>query len=303
MKKTGEQKIKSIAIQGGHGAYHEMAARHYFPDEKINIVPCDTFNSLFDVLKNKKADYGIMAIENSIAGTILPNYTLLRDSKLKIAGEIYMRIKHNLLALPGQTIYDLKEVHSHPMALLQCQKFFEKHPHIRLVESPDTALSAKEIKEKQLKGSGAIAGYLAAKLYELEILYKGIETNKKNYTRFLLVSDNDHAALIRKNDNTILNKSSLCFELPHEQGSLSKVLAILAFYNINLTKIQSIPIPGKEWEYLFYIDLMFDDYIRYRQSLDAIIPLSSNLEILGEYTKGHKIFDNKKIKHEVNVCY
>jgi len=301
MKTTDKKSIRRIAIQGAHGAYHEMAARHYFSDERTDIVTCDTFAMLFKVLKNKDADYGIMAIENSIAGTILPNYALLRDSKLKISGEIYMRVKHNLMALPGQTIYDLKEVHSHPMALLQCQKFFENYPHIRLVESRDTAMSAQKISDNQMKGKGAVAGSLAAQIYNLEILNKGIETNKNNYTRFLLVSDNSHAALIRQNNKTATDKASLCFALPHEQGSLSKVLAILAFYNINLTKIQSLPIPGKEWEYLFYIDLMYDDYIRYNQSLDAIRPLSSDLEILGEYVRGIKVFENKKTKQIVNI--
>ncbi len=229
-----------------------------------------------------------MAIENSLAGSILPNYTLIKDSHMKIIGEIYLRIRQNLVALPGQKITDISEVYSHPMAILQCQMFFDQYPKIRLIESLDTALSARDIKEQGLMGIGAIASGLAAKKYDLEILATGIETNKMNYTRFLILKEN--------NDDTDkyesnVNKASIHFALAHKTGSLSKILSILSYYDINLTKIQSMPIMGKDWEYQFYIDLMFDDYDWYRKSIDAISPFTSELGILGEYEKGKSIME------------
>ncbi|MCD6596748.1 MAG: prephenate dehydratase [Bacteroidales bacterium] len=276
-------KIK-IAIQGGFGAFHEIAARHYFETENIEIVPRNTFKDLFKSLKSRQADYGIMAIENSVAGSILPNYTLIMESGKKIIGEIFLRIKQNLVALPGQKISDIKEVYSHSMAILQCQPYFEKFPHIRLIESIDTALSAKEIRENELKGVGAIASHLAAEKYDLEILAESIETNKLNYTRFLILSDNGD--LQNSPDN---NKTSIYFSLSHKIGSLSKILSILSYYEMNLTKIQSMPIVGKEWHYHFYADMLYDDDELYRQSLNAIRPFTGELGILGEYKKGKRV--------------
>ena len=283
IKKNG---IKRIAIQGGYGAFHEIAAMHYFEPEEIEIIPRSTFKDLFKSLKMRQADYGIMAIENSLAGSILPNYTILRDSNKKIIGEIFLRIKQNLVALAGQSIEDIQEVFSHPMAILQCQAFFDQYPHIRLIESLDTALSAREIKEKKLKGVGAISSFLAAEKYGLEILFSGIETNKMNYTRFLIVSDNNHLEEIKN-----ANKSSICFSLAHEIGSLSKILSILSYYDMNLSKVQSLPIIGKDWEYQFYVDMEFKNHKLYRQSLDAIKPFTGDFGILGEYTKGKKILE------------
>ncbi len=273
-----------IAIQGGFGAFHEIAARHYFETENIEIVPRNTFKDLFKSLKSRQADYGIMAIENSVAGSILPNYTLIMESGKKIIGEIFLRIKQNLVALPGQKISDIKEVYSHSMAILQCQPYFEKFPHIRLIESIDTALSAKEIRENELKGVGAIASHLAAEKYDLEILAESIETNKLNYTRFLILSDNGD--LQNSPDN---NKTSIYFSLSHKIGSLSKILSILSYYEMNLTKIQSMPIVGKEWHYHFYADMLYDDEELYRQSLNAIRPFTGELGILGEYKKGKRV--------------
>jgi prephenate dehydratase len=204
-----------------------------------------------------------------------------------IVGEIYLRIRQNLVALPGQKIDDLKEVYSHPMAILQCQGFFDNYPAIKLIESIDTALSAKEIREKELKGIGAIASDLAAAKYELEILAEAIETNKMNYTRFLILREiNGH-----KTDISKVNKASLHFALAHRSGSLSKILSILSYYDINLTKIQSMPIMGRDWEYQFYVDVVFEDYEWYRKSLDAIAPFTSELGILGEYEHGKSIMD------------
>ncbi|MFC2097916.1 prephenate dehydratase [Bacteroidota bacterium] len=276
---------KLIAIQGGYGSFHEIASREYFGDNNIEIMPCDTFPEVCEACKNGKASYGIMAIENTVSGSLVFNYSLLQEYMLNIEGEIYLRIEQNLMALPGESISDIKEVYSHHMAIAQTRVFFRDYPHIKLIESTDTALSAKEISEKKLKNTGAIADSSAAKMYELEIIQRGIETNKKNYTRFL-VMDNKEPDLNPDKEKT--NKSSLVFMLPHTKGSLSQVLSILSFYEINLTKIQSLPIIGKEWEYLFYIDLIFEDYIRYRQAVEAIRPLISELRILGEYTKGKR---------------
>ena len=283
MEKTGTKEYK-IAIQGGFGAFHEIAARSYFETDRIKIIPRNTFKDLFKSLKMRQADYGITAIENSVAGSILPNYTLLKESEKKIVGEIYLRIKQNLVALPGERLENIREVYSHPMAILQCQTFFDDNPHLKAVESLDTALSAKEISEKKLKGKAAIASDLAARKYGLEIIAGEIETNKINYTRFLILSDNGELA---KNSGN--NKSSIYFSLSHKIGSLSKILSILSYYNMNLTKIQSMPIIGEEWAYHFYVDMIYDDQILYRQAMDAIRPFTGELGILGEYKKGRKI--------------
>jgi len=279
--------IKKVAIQGGYGAFHEIAAKNYFKNEEIEIITANTFKDLFKSLKNNHADYGIMAIENSIAGSILPNYILLQESNMKIIGEIYLRINQNLAALPGTKIEDLEEVYSQPIAILQCQMFFDNYPHIKLIDSIDTALCAKEIAENKIKNRGAICSKLAAEKYGLEIIAEGIETNKMNYTRFLILSEKIGYHRTEK----AIDKASLSFALKHETGSLSKVLSILSYYGINLTKIQSMPIIGKDWEYQFYVDVMFTDYVMYRQSLDAIRPFTSRLEIMGEYVKGETIME------------
>ncbi|MCK4922345.1 MAG: prephenate dehydratase [Bacteroidales bacterium] len=279
--------MKKIAIQGGYGAFHEIAAHHYFENEEIEIMPRDTFRDMMKSLKKRQVDYGIMAIENSLAGSILPNYNLIKGSDMKIIGEIYIRIKQNLVALPDQKIEDIHEVYSHPMAILQCQAFFDRYPDIRLIESLDTALSAKEIQDKKLSGIGAIASNQAAEKFQLEILADSIETNKMNYTRFLILKELNGEVISLEG----VNKTSIQFALSHKSGSLTKVLSILSYYDQNLTKIQSMPIVGKEWEYQFYVDLMFDDYNYHKKALDAISPFTSELEILGIYTKGKSIIE------------
>lgn len=282
-----EKTVKKIAIQGGYGAFHEIAAYHYFENQDIQILPRETFRAMMKSLTKHQVDYGIMAIENSLAGSILPNYGLITDSKMKIIGEIYLRIKQNLVAFPGQKIDDLHEVYSHPMAILQCQNFFDQYPDIKLIESADTALSAKEIYDGKLKNIGAIASTVAAEKYELEILGKSIETNKMNYTRFLILKEVNGDFVMPKG----ANKSSVQFALSHKSGSLTKVLSILSYYDLNLTKIQSMPIIGKDWEYQFYADLMFDDYSWYEKAIEAIRPFTSVLEILGVYVKGQTIIE------------
>ncbi len=227
-----------------------------------------------------------MAIENTIAGSLLPNYELLKNNKLPIAGEYKQRVSHCLAVLPGQTIHDVKEVISHPIALMQCVDFLETLPKVKVVEHEDTALAAKDIKDKNMLGTAAICSTRAAEIYGLDILARGIETNKHNFTRFLIFGNRWIVDEIQKDE--VLNKSSIVFTLPHNEGSLSQVLSVLSFYHINLTKIQSLPIIGSEWEYQFYIDVKFDNYERYQQALNAIRPLISELKILGDYPEGRQ---------------
>lgn len=285
---------RKVAIQGVSGANHEIAAREYFNEYDVEIVPCLTFHELFERVKSDNQLYGIVAIENTLVGSIQSNYTLLKESGLSVIGEYKLRIKHNLMVLPGVKMEELTEVHSHPMALGQCEAFFRNYPQIRLIESDDTALAAKEVAENRLRNVGAIAPEIAADMYGLEILHKSIETNKKNFTRFLVVSANgqtENDCLLAENR---INRASIVFTLPqaNEVGSLSKVLTVFAFYGINLTKIQSNPIMGRTWEYIFYVDLSFSNYTRYIQSLNAVRPLCGTLTVLGEYENGRQSHDD-----------
>ena len=235
------------------------------------------------IMYNFEDMLGIVAIENTIAGSLLQNHELLRRSESQIIGECKLRISHVLAALPGQRLDELSEVNSHPIALMQCGDYLKAHPAMKVVERDDTAGSAREIAEQRLRGTAAICGAGAAELYGLEILERGIETNKHNFTRFLLLADRSRAAGFT--DPARTNKASLVFSLPHTQGSLSKVLSLLSFYEINLSKIQSLPIIGREWEYRFYVDVTFDDPVRYRQAIEAARPLTSDFRILGEYAE------------------
>ena len=228
--------MKQVTIQGEPGCFHEEAARRYFGDEPIEIVPCRTFEAQFERMRHEGSLLGIVAIENTIAGSLLQNHELLRRSESQIIGECKLRISHVLAALPGQRLDELSEVNSHPIALMQCGEFLKAHPQLKAVERDDTAGSAAEIAERRLTGHAAICGRLAAERYGLEILEEGIETNKRNFTRFLLLADRYHAD--RHTGSARADKASLVFSLPHTQGSLSKVLTILSFYDINLTKIQ-----------------------------------------------------------------
>lgn len=277
--------MKRVAIQGGLGAYHGIAAENFFGEE-VDIVPCVTFKDIFTAIKKDPNTIGIMAIENTIAGSLLGNYNLLKENKLPIAGEFKQRVSHCLAALPGQTIHDIKEVESHPIALMQCTEFLDTLPGVKVIEHEDTALAAKDVAEKQMTATAAICSERAAEIYGLNILARGIETNKHNFTRFLIFGNKWIVDEIQKDE--VLNKSSIVFTLPHTEGSLSKVLSVLSFYGISLTKIQSLPIIGREWEYQFYIDVKFTDLERYHQSLDAIRPLISELKLLGEYPEGRQ---------------
>lgn len=228
----------------------------------------------------------MLAIENTIAGSLLHNNELLRQSGTQIVGEYKLRISHSFVCLPEEDWDDITEVNSHPIALMQCREFLGQHPRIKVVEGEDTALSAEIIKKENLKGHAAICSKVAAERYGMKVLQEGIETNKHNFTRFLVVADPWQVDELNRHRTKDVNKASIVFTLPHTEGSLSQVLSILSFYRINLTKIQSLPIIGREWEYQFYVDIVFDNVLRYKQSIAAITPLTKELKILGEYEDG-----------------
>lgn len=275
--------MKRITIQGEAGCFHDATAHEYFEGEEIETIACPSFREMFDMLHADESLIGTLAIENTIAGSLLQNHELLRGSDLTIVGEHKMYISQSLAALPGQKLTDIHEVVSHPIALMQCEDYLTEHPWMKMVEGYDTAGCAKQIAERQAIGTAAICGEYAAQLYGLEVLASDIQTNKRNFTRFLIIAHPGQADALKK--NRTVNKASLAFTLPHEGGSLSKVLTILSFYDLNLTKIQSLPIIGHEWEYRFYIDLTFTDYQRYRQSIDAVLPLINDFKNLGEYAE------------------
>ncbi|MDR0961924.1 MAG: prephenate dehydratase [Mediterranea sp.] len=287
--------MNKVAIQGGLGSYHDIAAHHYFSsklsgealdDEAIELLCCRTFEELFGAMKRDGKLIGMLAIENTIAGSLLHNYELLRQSGTQIVGEYKLRISHCFVCLPDDDWDTLVEVNSHPIALMQCQDFLAAHPTLKVVETEDTALSAERIKRENLHGHAAICSRAAAERYGMKVLQEGIETNKHNFTRFLVVADPWQVDELRRTKHCPVNKSSIVFTLPHTEGSLSQVLSILSFYRINLTKIQSLPIIGREWEYQFYVDITFDDLLRYKQAVTAITPLTKELKILGEYADG-----------------
>lgn len=275
--------MKRIAIQGITGSFHDIAAHQYFKGEQIQLICCSTFEQVYEAVRQDPTVIAMAAIENTIAGSLLHNYELLRDSGTTVVGEHKLHITHCICCLPEDDWSTITEVHSHPVALMQTRHYLEQHPRLRNVEAEDTAGSAKMIAEGQHRGWAAICHADAARMYGLKVLEDGIEDNKHNYTRFLVCSAPQKADLLRP--ITEANKSSVVFSLPHEEGSLSAVLAILSFYKINLTKIQSLPIIGCEWEYLFYVDVVFTSLVRYRQAIDAIIPLTKEFKILGEYVQ------------------
>ena len=276
--------MKKVAIQGISGSYHHVAARNFFEGEEIEIIGCRSFKEVVKTIHEDPSVIGIMAIENTIAGSLLQNHELIRQSGCYVIGEYKLRVSHSLAALHGTKLSDITEVNSHPIALMQCADFLDTLPDIKIVEKEDTAKSAKWIADNNLKGHAAVCGKQAAEIYGLEVIAEGIETNKRNFTRFLAITDPWAAEGLLQ--GITKNKSSLVFALPHTSGSLSKVLSILSFYDMNLSKIQSLPIIGREWEYMFYVNLTYSDYTRYKQALDAIIPLTKDLKILGEYAEG-----------------
>ena len=242
--------MKKVAIQGTLGSYHDIAAHKYFEGEEIELICCANFEDVFGAIKKDSQTIGMLAIENTIAGSLLHNNELLRQSGAQIVGEYKLRISHSFVCLPDEDWDDITEVNSHPIALMQCREFLGQHPGI------------------------------------MKVLQEGIETNKHNFTRFLVVADPWQVDELNRHRSKDVNKASMVFTLPHTEGSLSQVLSILSFYRINLTKIQSLPIIGREWEYQFYVDVVFDNVLRYKQSIAAITPLTKELKILGEYEDG-----------------
>ena len=276
-------KMKNIiAIQGAEGSNHHKVARDFYGD-KVQLKECLSFDALVDSLLDKTSDKGIMAIENTIAGSIIPNYALIDANNLYISGEEYLNIHHHLMALAGQKIEDIKEVCSHPMALLQCKEFFKKYPHIKLVEDVDTAEVAKRISKNQLKGVAAIAPKLAADLFGLEVIEDEIQTMKNNATRFVIVQT-------EKPNNGIdqINKASLKFQLDHKRGSLAAILNVLSDCKMSLTKIQSLPVIESPWKYSFFVDVTFDDYKEYEKAIAVITIMALELKVLGTYKNGRK---------------
>ena len=274
-----------IAIQGVAGAFHDEAARKFFGDD-ISLIECDTFRLLCEKVDNGDADFGIMAIENTIAGSLLQNYGYLDEFRLRIIGEVYLRIRMNLMAMQGVELKDIKYVFSHPIALRQCAEFLSTLPSdVIISEAEDTAESAKRIYEKQQKDTAAVAGVAAAKLYNLNILKESIETIKQNYTRFIALSK--HPEPVKGS-----NKASLSFQLRHQSGTLAETLTIFANHSVNLTKIQSVPILGQPYQYAFHVDLEWENQQNYEAAISEVIRKVAGLSIYGEYKKGDLPTDN-----------
>jgi len=273
---------KIIAIQGAEGSNHHTVARDFY-GENIQLKECMSFDALVARLLDGSATVGVMAIENTIAGSIIPNYALIDSNNLHIVGEEYLHIHHHLMALPGQTIKSIKEVWSHPMALLQCKEFFKKYPHIKLVEDVDTAEVAKRIAKENLKGIAAIAPKIAAEIFGLQVLEDNIQTIKDNSTRFVIVQTQKPTHSIEG-----VNKASLKFELSHKRGSLAAVLNVLSDCKMNLTKIQSLPVIETPWKYSFFVDVTFDEYTEYQKLVKIIDIMAEDFKILGTYKNGRK---------------
>ena len=271
-----------VAIQGIKASFHEEAAFKFFGKD-IETIECNSFKQTCDSLVKGDADFVIMAIENSIAGSLLPNYTLIREYNFAVTGEVYLPIQLHLMALPGIKFEDIKFATSHPIAIRQCVDFFDDYPHIQIIESNDTAACAKKIKEEQLTDTVAIANTLAAELYGLNIIERRIESNKKNYTRFLILEKD------KKEDTSEINKASICFQVGNHVGALSKVLNLFAELNVNLTKIQSMPVLGKRNEYYFYVDMEWASMENYDTAIRKALKYTINFNIMGEYMKNDKV--------------
>lgn len=273
----------AVSIQGYEGSFHQVAARQFFGKD-IGIIPCGTFHEVIKIASNKKeSDGGVMAIENSIAGSILANYNLLQKSSLRIVGEIYLQIRQNLLVNPGVTLEDIREVHSHPMAIQQCLDFLHKY-NWKLIETEDTALSAKHVHQHHSKHVAAIASKLAADLFSLDIIAPNIHTMKNNYTRFLILKRDDEPGKIEQAD-----KASVNFHTDHSRGSLARVLTAIADGGINLSKLQSFPIPGSDWKYSFHADMEFETISQFNTVIENMKSMTAGLRIYGVYKKGKTV--------------
>ncbi len=272
-----------VSIQGYEGSFHQEAARQFFGKD-VEVIPCATFREVVKIAANKKeSDGGVMAIENSIAGSILPNYNLLQKSNLRVIGEIYLQIRQNLMVNPGVTLKDIREVHSHPMAIQQCLEYLDKYDW-KLIETEDTALSAKHVHQHRSKHIAAIASKLAADLFGLHMIAPNIHTMKNNYTRFLIIQREDVAIKVENAD-----KASVNFHTDHSQGSLARVLTKIADGGINLSKLQSFPIPGSDWQYSFHADMEFETMEQFNTVMENIKPITADLKIYGVYKKGKTV--------------
>ncbi len=270
-----------IAIQGVKASFHDVAAKKFF-NKDFDLIECNSFPRLFEALSNNEADFAIMAIENALAGSILPNYALMQKHQFKIIGEVYLKIQMSLLCLSHELIEDIKYVQSHPMALLQCQKFLEQHPQIKLIEHADTAEAAYDIKKNFMQGYAAIASSLAAEVHGLKILNEGIEDNKLNFTRFLILSK-------KESNESTANKTTLSFETGHTPGSLVKILALFEKYSLNMTKIQSLPVIGKPYQYAFYIDLEWSDSQKLNLCLEEVKKIVIGFCHFGNYPASKRL--------------
>ena len=273
---------KKVAIQGIEGSFHHIVSQTYF-EEAIEVQPYLSFSEVVESLVSKTSDVAVMALENSIAGSIIPNYAHINDQDLHITGECFLEIQHNLMALKGQSIQDIKEVFSHPMALLQCKEFFKQYPHIKLIEDTDTAEVAKRISKNQLQGVAAIASVEAAHLFGLKILAKSIQTIKHNETRFVVV---ERTPILQ--NSTTINKASVKFLLDHKRGSLAAMLNVISDCNLNLTKIQSLPKIDTPWKYAFFVDITFETYSDYEKGKAIMKLMAEEFKILGEYKNAKK---------------
>jgi prephenate dehydratase len=287
-----------VAIQGIKGSFHYQAASLFFKKD-IDVLEYERFDDVFKAVQNKDVQYGIFAIENTVAGSLLDNYRLLLQSNKKVFGEILLRVEQNLVGVQNSTFEDIKEVYSHPVAIAQTRRFFDKFHKVKLIETVDTAESALFILNENNTSKAAICSADAAKLYNLKILAKGIETHKRNFTRFLIISSDDS----NQEMTQIKSKSSICFTANHEVGSLSKVLTIFSFYGLNMTKIQSLPILGKEWQYQFYVDLTFSSSQTFEDALNAVKPLVIDLNVLGVYAESKHIINELENIETLNTTF
>jgi prephenate dehydratase len=277
-----EKSLHKVSIQGYEGSFHQAAARHFFGKD-VEVIPCGNFRDVVNIAADpKQSTGGVMAIENSIAGSILPNYNLLKKSNLTIVGEVYLQINQNLMVNPGVKLEDIREVHSHHMAIQQCLEYLGKY-NWKLVETEDTALSAKHIHQHKSKHIAGIASKLAAELFDLEIIGPNIHTMKNNYTRFLIIKPGKNSEIEEA------NKASVNFHTDHSKGSLARVLTKIADHGINLSKLQSFPIPGSDWQYSFHADMEFDTVDQFNEVIKLIAPLTEELKVYGIYKKGETV--------------
>lgn len=284
-----------VAIQGINGSFHQQVANNYFGNE-IQIIECKTFKDVAKQLNKGLADYGVMAIENSIAGALIPNYALIDDNHFNVLGEYFLKISLNLMVLPGQTIEDVKEVHSHPIALLQCAKFLEKHKHIKVIESSDTAITAKKIYEEKVKGIAALAGPTAAQVFELEIIAPEVQSVESSITRFMILEKDK--SCFEQNE---INKASIKFELDDTPGSLATILNVMNNCKLNLTKIQSMPIVEKPFQYSFFVDVVFEKYKHFEKAKSVLEIMTTHFKLLGEYPSGVMPLNKNNSKEETIV--